>query len=87
MQDIEKQLDGNRLTTVEILYHLPDHPSLLQSYVWQTLDRAPDYPRLQRFLEYWHAHIEAKLHSVKLASGAPIRPPRIQVARSTHFLH
>ena len=24
-----------RLTTAEILYHLPDHPELLQIYLWQ----------------------------------------------------
>ena len=87
MRDIQEQLNDNRLTTVEILYHLPDHPLLLQSYVWQTFDRAPDYPRLKRFLEYWHGHIEAKLPSVKLASGKRIRPARVRVAGSTHFLH
>ena len=39
--DVRKQLEGYRLTTAEILYHLPDHPSLLQTFVWQTMDRAP----------------------------------------------
>ena len=28
-------LKDYRLTTAEILYHLPDHPGILQSYVWQ----------------------------------------------------
>ncbi|MDP6351371.1 MAG: Usg family protein [Alphaproteobacteria bacterium] len=87
MRDIEKLLSGNRLTTVEILYHLPDHPSLLQSYVWQTFDRAPDYPRLQRFLEYWDAHIEGKLHSVKLASAELVRPADFRFASGTYYLH
>ena len=35
MTDFERMLDGYRLTTAEILYHLPDHPGLLQTYLWQ----------------------------------------------------
>ena len=34
------QTRSYRLTTAEILYHMPDHPGLLQSYVWQDLDLA-----------------------------------------------
>ena len=43
-ENFVKQLDNYRLTTAEILYHFPDHPSLLQSYVWQELDLCPDFP-------------------------------------------
>lgn len=56
-----------RLTTAEILYHLPDHPHLLQSFVWQQMDLAPDFPALQRFLLHWRTGIMAKLHSVTVA--------------------
>lgn len=31
MKSMRLQLEGWRLTTAEILYHLPDHPHLLQS--------------------------------------------------------
>ena len=48
----ELQLHGYRLTTAEIIYRLPDHPALLQSFIWQKFDLAPDYPELQRFLEF-----------------------------------
>ena len=41
---------GYRLATAEIIYHLPDHPSLLQTFIWQHLDLAPDYPELRKFL-------------------------------------
>lgn len=34
MNDLARQLFGYRLTTAEILYHLPDHPKLLQGYIW-----------------------------------------------------
>ncbi|HYU11184.1 MAG TPA: Usg family protein, partial [Stellaceae bacterium] len=64
MTAYELQLRGYRLTTAEIVYHLPDHPALLQSFIWQKFDLAPDYPELQRFLEFWSRNIEGKLHSV-----------------------
>ena len=35
---LQRQLQGYRLTTAEILYHLPDHPRVLQSFIWQELD-------------------------------------------------
>ncbi len=62
-----------RLTTAEILYHLPDHPHLLQSFLWQQLDQAPDFPALRRFLAYWRSDVTAKLHSVRVAQ-TPLWP-------------
>lgn len=63
-----KQLEDYRLTTAEILYHMPDHPDLLQSYIWQEYDIAPKYPVLKKFLDFWSREIEGKLHSVSVAS-------------------
>ena len=76
--DLEAQLRGQRLTTAEVLYYIPDHPDLLQSFLWQTLDRAPDYPRIQRFLEFWRREIEAVIHSVQISSVAEITPGRLR---------
>ena len=50
MTDIERQLSGYRLTTAEIIYRLPDHLELLQTYIWQALDLAPKFPELHKFL-------------------------------------
>ena len=44
------QLAGYRLTTAQIFYHLPDYPQLLQEFIWQQLDVAPDFPQLKKFL-------------------------------------
>jgi uncharacterized protein Usg len=52
-QDFRKQIEGYGLTTANILYRRPDHPWLLQSYVWQNYDLCPDFPELQGFLEFW----------------------------------
>ena len=65
--NFRRQLEGYRLATAEILYHLPDHPGLLQSYVWQDYDLAPRYPVLTKFLDFWTAEIEGPIHSVRVA--------------------
>ena len=64
---LAKQLAGYRLATAEILYRLPDHPRLLQSYVWQDYDIAPKYPVLTRFLDFWTRELEGPIHSVHVA--------------------
>ena len=52
-QGIAKQLKGYRLTTAEVIYHLPGHPSLLQIFIWQTMDIAPTFPKICKFLDHW----------------------------------
>lgn len=78
--DFAKQMDGWRMTTAEVLYYMPDHPKLLQSFVWQTLDLAPQYPRIRQFLDFWRREIEAVIHSVQVASGQYLAPAQIQSA-------
>lgn len=77
---LQRQLDGYRLTTAEIIYHLPDHPQLLQEFIWQNHDIAPHFPELRRFLHFWETKIEGKLHSVKVASAKLITPGEIKNA-------
>jgi uncharacterized protein Usg len=87
MNDIQTALLGHRLTTVEILYHMPDHPALLQCFVLQHLDQAPDYPRLRRFLDYWEENIEGRLHSVTVAGSELIAAAEIAHAATEFRLH
>ena len=61
---------GYRLTTAEIIYRLPDHPALLQSFIWQKFDLAPDFPELSKFLEFWQKNIEGKLHTVNVKQSS-----------------
>ena len=82
MSELGLQLGGHRLTTAEILYHMPDHPHLLQSFVWQTLDMAPRYPVLRRFLDYWVNNIEGRLHSVRIAQRGIVAPAELRFART-----
>ena len=78
MSEFERRLAGYRLTTAEILYHRPDHPALLQTYVWQEYDLAPEFPTLKGFLDYWERELEGALHSVRVAHHRLIRPSEWQ---------
>lgn len=68
------QLGDYRLTTAEILYHMPDHPGLLQTYVWQELDLAPEFPVLRRFLDFWRRELDGPVQSVRVATAGSLRP-------------
>lgn len=72
--NLSRQLQDYRLTTAEILYHMPDHPGLLQTYIWQELDLAPRYPVLRQFLDFWTHNLDGKLHSVRVANLDLISP-------------
>ena len=79
---LELQLRDYRLTTAEILYHFPDYPRLLQSFIWQEYDLAPGYPVLRKFLDFWESNIEGRLHSVMVAilsSHRPLHAPHLPV--------
>jgi uncharacterized protein Usg len=85
--DLDRQLRGERLTTAEVLYYLPDHPALLQRFLWQTLDLCPEYPRIHRFLDHWRTEIEAVIHSVRISGGGLVSPARLDLARVVGSLH
>jgi uncharacterized protein Usg len=87
MSDMRLRLGGYRLTTAEIIYHLPDHPDLLQMFLWQHLDIAPDFPVLRRFLDFWSQNIEGKLHSVKVARAPILAPNELRHAAVSLTLH
>jgi len=72
--DLALQLQGYGLTTVQIHYWLPDHPSLLQQFVLQQYDVAPKFPVLRNYLDFWRRDIEAVLHSVRVAHQHLIGP-------------
>jgi uncharacterized protein Usg len=83
--ELTLRLNGWRMATAEVLYYMPDHPKLLQSFVWQTLDLAPRYPRIHQFLDFWRREIDAVIHSVQLGTGETIAPARISTASA--YLH
>ena len=78
-KDFRRQLEGYGLTTAQILYRLPDHPSLLQTFVWQDYDLHPRFPKLLGFLEFWNAKLEGKLFRVCVAHSKLIKPSELKL--------
>lgn len=72
--EMELMLQGYGLTTANILYRMPDHPGVLQTFIWQEYDLAPDFPRLFGFLDFWRERLEGPLHSVQYAHRRLIGP-------------
>ena len=85
--DFKRQLQGYGLTTANILYGMPDHPSVLQTFIWQAYDLAPRIPALTRFLEFWKLELECPLHSVSIAHQALIRPAEVRMIGCEFRLH
>lgn len=77
--DFADTLKGFSLTTAEILYRLPDHPSLLQTYIWQDYDLHPRFPKLMSFLDFWASKLDGKLFRVQVAHTKLIKPSEIKL--------
>ena len=59
----------NTIVTLNVLYWMPDYTHILQEFIWQTIDVRPEYPRVHRFLNYWHDNIEAVISEVNIADN------------------
>jgi uncharacterized protein Usg len=86
-KELELQLKGYGLTTAEILYRMPDHPVMLQTYVWQEYDIAPKFPVLLGFLNFWKREIEGALHSVRYTHKRLISPSEWRSVAGEFVLH
>ena len=85
--DFAAQLSGGRLTTCDVLYYMPGAAGLLQSFAWQTVDIAPDFPRVHRFLDFWRREIDAVIHSVSISAQGLVSPARIRTADFSGMLN
>jgi uncharacterized protein Usg len=66
--------DGPQMTSVEILYQTPGRPHLIQSFLWQDYDVAPEFPRLKRFLRFWAERFGVTVHSIHLIEQEETSP-------------
>ncbi|GES41412.1 MULTISPECIES: usg protein [Rhizobium] len=85
--ELEGQLNGYGLTTAHILYHIPDFESVLQTYVWQDYDLAPDFPEMHRFLDFWQTNLDGPLHSVRYSHRRLIGPNEWRRVEGEFKLH
>lgn len=86
-EELELQLKGYGLTTAEILYRMPDHQSVLQSYLWQQYDMAPDFPEMQAFLKFWEETLDGPIHSVRFTHQKLIKPGEWRRVDGEFYLH
>lgn len=84
---LDQQLNGYGLTIAHILYRMPDHPALLQTFTWQLYDLAPKFPELHKFLDFWRRDLDGPLHSVKIAHQQLITPTKWRWAKHEMSLH
>lgn len=74
-QDFEKMFNqGYSLVTVNVIYFIPDYNSLVNEFMWQTLDIQPKYPRVMKFLNFWQTEIEAVIKEIQLADSRGFQP-------------
>lgn len=86
-EQFEKMLRNYHLTTANILYHMPDHPKILQTYIWQELDINPDFPVLKKFLNFWERSLDGKLHSVTVVSCGILKPSDFRFNAGEFYLN
>lgn len=61
------------IVTVQVFYYMPDFQSLIGSFVWQTFDHRPSYPRVNRFLDHWRRDIDAIIQDVIICDSSMTR--------------
>ena len=86
-RDFSKQLKGYGLTTAEILYRLPDHPRLLQTYIWQDYDLHPRFPVLQKFLDFWTNNLDGPLFRIRVGHRRLIEPAEFSFKDKRFLFH
>ena len=57
------------LVTLNIFYWMPNYENILQQFIWQTMDVKPKYPRVHRFLDYWHNNIDAVVNEIEICDS------------------
>jgi uncharacterized protein Usg len=66
---------------------MPDHPKVLQTFLWQDYDLAPLFPELRRFLNFWRRELDGPLHSVTVAHQRLISAGEIRAVCAEFRLH
>ena len=57
------------LVTLDVYYWMPDYENILQQFIWQTMDVKPKYPRIHKFLNYWHNNIDAIVNEIRISES------------------
>ena len=82
----QRKIAGWRLATAEILYRMPDYKAVLQSFIWQHLDLAPEFPELKKFLSFWEKNLEGPIHSVRICRSSLLKNEELQVIDGRFYI-
>ncbi len=80
-------LGSYALVTLSVLYWLPDHRSLLNEFIWQTLDLRPRFPRVNAFLEHWRREIDAVISEVRVSDGRLLRGAEMRCVNGVYLVN
>ena len=86
-RETELMLKRYGLTAAQIFYRLPDHLTLLQSYVWQDYDLAQDFPEMKGFLKFWQETLDGPIHSVRYVHRKLISASEWRALQGEFILH
>lgn len=78
---------GYSLVLARIFFRLPDHKLLLQEYIWQDEDIAPEFPKLKNFLKFWTEKLDGPLHSVEFTHRQLIRENEWRNQKGHFIIH
>lgn len=73
-EDVELMLRGYGLSTIEVIYRMPNYHSVLNTFGLQMYDIEPRFPELEKFIEFWKTKLDGPLHSVRFAHKKLLRP-------------
>ena len=82
-----QDLRGFVRVTYEITYRLPDFKNLLNTFIHEREDRAPDYPELCAYLNWWDKNIEGPIHSIRATKVRLITPREMKHVGHEFRLH
>lgn len=57
---------SKQIVTLNIIYYLPDHHSLLQEFIWSCDDWVPELHRTHMFLWHWKNNVDAVIKEIIL---------------------
>ncbi len=60
-------ITNTRPVVLQVIYYMPDYPSLLQEFTWGFDDRIPQLIRTHKFLNYWKSNIDAIIAEILIS--------------------
>ena len=87
ISEFSRLLQGYSLTTAEILYRMPDHQSLIQTFIWQDYDLHPRFPKLKGFLDFWETNLDGPLYKVTVSHTALVSPAEVRILDDDYWLN